>query len=214
MMNLSANRKIVESTKSLLTDNYPLLKHPFQMLETLNNINEMVLSDEASMIKIDEYRRILELLSENINDNEFEYKKEFDENFDTFNSTLLNREFEVNQSSYHVKYVSLRWFIVRIYETNMSKLESKYGSVYKKTLEITYLQQKVGINGLTLLVIFIVLIPLFIINPIKRISERMLVFYKKYFDKDIQIKANNELEKLEEIFEKIVLELKQDNNGK
>ena len=33
----------------------------------------------------------------------------------------------------------------------------------------------------------------------------MIDFYKTNFDKDIDLKKNNELEKLEEIFEKIIL---------
>ena len=36
----------------------------------------------------------------------------------------------------------------------------------------------------------------------------MITFYKTNFNKDIEIEANHELEKLEEIFEKIVMEAK------
>jgi signal transduction histidine kinase len=75
-------------------------------------------------------------------------------------------------------------------------------------LRISNIHQKIGIIGLTILAIFVVLIPLFIINPINKLSNRMITFYKTNFNKDIEIEANHELEKLEEIFEKIVMEAK------
>jgi methionyl-tRNA synthetase len=47
-----------------------------------------------------------------------------------------------------------------------------------------------------------------LINPIDNLAARMMNFYKINFGKEIDLKTNHELEILEEIFEKIVLETK------
>jgi signal transduction histidine kinase len=113
-----------------------------------------------------------------------------------------------NQAAYHEKYLTLRSRVVSIYNLNISELERKNVLIEDSALRISNIHQKIGIIGLTILAIFIILIPLFIINPINKLSNRMITFYKTNFNKDIEIKANHELEKLEEIFEKIVIEAK------
>lgn len=213
LLNLGANQSIIANTKSLLTNNYPSVKYSFQMLETLDKINDAILSNDSTQFQVNsflnKFSENLEMQRKNVTEvGELEFTNSVTDWFDRFKSSVLSHEFLSNQAAYHEKYLTLRSHVVSIYNLNISELERKNVLIEDSALRISNIHQKIGIIGLTILAIFIVLIPLFIINPINKLSNRMITFYKTNFNKDIEIKANHELEKLEEIFEKIVIEAK------
>ena len=118
----------------------------------------------------------------------------------------MNTEYSNNYQAYHEKYQNLREYILSIHDLNVSELEQKNEDIKCSALRVLNIQEKLGIVALTLLSILIFLVPFLLLTPINKLSDRMITFYKTNFNKDIDIKSNHELEKLEEIFEKIVLE--------
>ncbi|MBN2348004.1 MAG: hypothetical protein JXJ22_04155 [Bacteroidales bacterium] len=224
MINIGANQRVVNKAQSLLTDNYPSVKYAFEMLTELDELNVQLIY--AHQIKIDsttlqdsgnvDIQIFLEKIKENMalqqqnitEQGEKELTESMQKSLMVYQKSVFQNEFIQNFEAYWTKYQNLRVNILSIHNLNIALLESKNEEIKNSTLQISNTQEKVGIVGLAMLVAFIFVLPMLIINPIDRLTERMINFYKTNFNKEIEIKTNHELEKLEEIFEKIVLETK------
>ncbi len=223
MVNFGANQRIVMESQSLLKDNYPSVKYAFNMLRAVDELNTLLikpdtyLSDSISSDSIKqiadtnltELKSNLDLQEKNITEpGEKELTESLHRSFLNYQGSIDNDEFIKNFEAYQVKYIQLREHILSIHNLNVNLLESKNEEINSTAIRILNIQEKVGIGGLTILAILVILLPLFLIKPIDKLTERMINFYKTNFNKEIEIKGNHELEKLEEIFEKIVLETK------
>jgi len=191
------------------------------MLHLLESVNTLILSsliintdsngieEIPPFIKGDlsELQKQLELQQSNITEpGEKELTESLQRALVRYQKGIYDMEYATDFNAYREKYRNLKEYILNIHDLNISLLESKNEEIRKSSTRILKIQKNVGIVGLTIMCIFIAIIPLFLINPINRLSERMTEFYKTSFNKDIEITKNNELEKLEEIFEQIVTE--------
>lgn len=221
MVNISSNQGMVNKSQSLMKDNYPSVKYSFAMLNILDELNTDLLLRKISQLdtflndsnKINDslslfnFRQNLQLQQNNITETgEKELTESLENAFTKYEKGVLEKEYLNSIMVFNEKYESLREYILSIHQLNVTLLESKNEQIKSSALTILNIQQKVGLVGLTILCILIILLPYMLINPINNLYERMVEFYKSHFNKEIEIEANHELEKLEEIFEKIVLE--------
>ncbi|MBN1115718.1 MAG: hypothetical protein JXA77_00820 [Bacteroidales bacterium] len=223
MINIGANQRVVIESQSLLKDNFPSVKYAFQMLRALDELNILLISPDTTVSKsvtvdsfnqtannyLKELKNYLILQEKNITEpGEKELTESLRKGYENYQKSIAKNEYNKNFEAYRVKYLHFRENILSIHNINIGLLESKNEEIKNSATRILNVQEKVGIIGLTLLSILIFTLPLLLINPIDKLTERMMNFYKTNFNKEIEIKTNHELEKLEEIFKKIVLETK------
>ncbi|MBN2820673.1 MAG: hypothetical protein JXP36_16995 [Bacteroidales bacterium] len=223
MVNISSNQGMVNKSQSLLKDNYPSVKYSFAMLNILDELNDELLHRKITQmdsllndsneindsLSLSSFRQNLHLQQNNITEpGEKELTESLEKAFNKYEKSVQDKEYLKNLLLFSEKYKSLREDILSIHKLNVTLLESKNEQIKSSAITILNIQQKVGLIGLTVLCVLIILLPLMLINPINNLSEKMIDFYKSHFNKEIEIEANHELEKLEEIFEKIVMESK------
>jgi len=229
LINIGANQTVLNKSHSLLKNNYPSVKYTFEMLRLIERVNAELLffhhsiSDsipaETNLLAIKEYLsefdNNLKLQMNNITEpGEKELSESLKKALFRFKQSISKMEFENDLNAYQEKYFNLREYILNIHDMNISLLETKNEEIEKSAIRVLSLQKNVGIIGLTILAIFILIIPLILLNPIHKLTERMINFYRTNFNKEIVIESAHELEKLEEIFEKIVLESRSNNRTK
>jgi len=188
------------------------------LLESVNTLilSSRIISSDSNAIEenppfikddLSELQKQLELQQSNITEpGEKELTESLQRALIRYQQGIYNMEYNTDFKAYREKYQNLKEYILNIHDLNISLMESKNEEIRNSTTRILKIQKNVGIVGLTIMSIFIVIIPLFLINPIDRLSARMTEFYKTRFNKDFEVTKNHELEKLEEIFEQIVIE--------
>jgi nitrate/nitrite-specific signal transduction histidine kinase len=221
MLNIGAIQIVVDRSLSLLKDNYPSVKYSFDMLHLLESVNTELLylqidkADSNSGTSIEqqtesnllELQKQFDLQQNNVTEpGEKELTESLQRALIVYKKGINNLEYKTNSEAFREKYQNLREYILSIHDLNIALLETKNEEIKSSTQRIVKIQKNVGIVGLTILSIFILTIPYFLINPIDRLAARMIEFYKTSFNKDIEITKDNEVEKLEEIFEQIVRE--------
>lgn len=221
ILNLGANQGIVKKSQSLLQDNYPSVKYSFEMLKIINDINSIILSEQFNEIDspliadnwektesdLVSFEKNLTLQKQNVTETgEQELTNLLSQSFEQFRTSFMGREYLTNYDAFYSKYHSLKQYVLSIYDLNVKLLETKNETIKSSATKILNIQEKVGIAGLTLLALSVFLLPLLLLTPIDKLAARMIVFYKKNFGKELNIETNHELEKLEQIFEGIVLE--------
>ena len=222
MLNIGANQHITNYSQSLLKDNYPSVKYSFTMLDILDELNSRLIHRKIKVddsLNIDtsfsedsilsDFKQNLQMQQTNITETgEKELTESLLKAFQKYENSISEKEYLKNIESYNEKYENLRQYILSIHDLNIQLLESKNENIKSSSLRVQKIQEIVGIAALAILSILIITLPMMLINPIDNLAARMMQFYKINFNKEIDIKTNHELEKLEEIFEKIVLETK------
>lgn len=228
MLNFGANQRIVNYSQSLLKDNYPSVKYSFSMLNSLDELNTSLIMRRIAMMDSSVYNNVLrdslllsdfrinlQLQQNNITETgEKELAESLNNAFTNYEIGVYEKLYLKNLSAFNEKYSSLRAYILSIHNLNIELLESKNETIKSLANRILNIQEKVGIAALTILSVLLITLPMLLINPIDNLAARMMEFYKTNFNKEIEIGANHELEKLEEIFEKIVLESKAKESDK
>lgn len=227
MVDLATNQRIVAKSTSLLNDNYPSVKYSFDMLTMLDDFNNILTESNLvnefaanpdSIQKVINYS--IKQIEQNIllqNDNitepgEKQLTSSLNNAFYKFSASISVSEYNTNYQAYKQKYLNLREDILNIHKLNVTLLENKNEEIKQSALKISNIQEKAGIIGLTILAILIIIIPYLLIGPIDKLSNRMIDFYKEKFNKEITIKKNHELERLEDIFEQVVSETNSQKN--
>lgn len=222
MLNMGANQRIANYSQSLLKDNYPSVKYSFTMLDILDELNSRLIhrkikADESLSIDtsfsedsiLSDFKQNLQMQQNNITETgEKELTESLLKAFQKYENSISEKEYLKNIESYNEKFESLRQYILSIHDLNVQLLESKNENIKSSSLSVQKIQERVGIAALTILCVLMITLPMMLINPIDNLAARMMKFYKINFNKEIDIKTNHELEKLEDIFEKIVLETK------
>lgn len=227
VLNMGSNNRIANYSGSLLEDNYPSVIYSFEMLRTLDEINNRLLE-----IKIDndslpdslyqqlsaKFSKLDTLLSKqeaNITETgEDELTVILINSYKKYKQSIAEQELIYQYPNYKEKYNEFRRHILLIRTLNISELEKKNNQIKKSADKTRDVQETAGIMGLLILGILITLLPVIIINPIDNLSKRLKIFYQEKFNKEIELETNHELEKLEQLFEKIVEEVENKNEKK
>lgn len=226
LTNYMSNQLIAEKSNSLLKDNYPSVKYSIEMLKQMVEINNIIVGENKNTSAPG-------LEAENTNTLK-QYVSNFEKNLEQqiFNMTepgeirltiaiqkeLANYKeiiFPVskNKFDYHAyreSYLNIREYLLELYDININVLEQDNQQKKKEIAHILKTQKGIAIGGLTILCLLVIFIPVSLIYPIDRFTGRLQDFYLKNFDKEIEIKPNNELEKMQELFEKIVLKIERE----
>lgn len=219
MVNMGTNQSIVKKSNSLLTSNYASLKHTFQMLRLLNDVNVIVakgLSEDSVagqtlriIEKLESFKEPLELQIDNITEpGELQLTNNLRKSFDSFKNYLVAREQSFFWNDYNKLFQEVRNDILEIYQMNAASLEAKNDAIREHSEDILTLQKNVGIVGLVLLCALIIFLPLYLIRPIDNLTRKLKDVYEKGFNKNVKLKKGHEFKQLEDIVEKIVTEMK------
>lgn len=225
MVNMGTNQSIVNKSDSLLTSNYASLKHTFQMLRLLNDVNVLVaeglskdsVSGETLRIieRLERFEQPLKLQTENITEpGELQLTNNLRKSFEAFRHYLVAREQPFYWMEYNPLFQDLRQDILEIYQMNADSLEEKNDAVKNHAQHVLSLQKNVGIIGLALMCILIILLPLYLLRPVDHLIWKLKNFYEKEFNKKVTLKKGHEMKQLNEIVEKIVSEMKKKSNAK
>lgn len=224
IFNLISNQSISIKSKSLLEDNYASAKYTFDMLKIVDDINTVVLdskyliTEQGDFYVISEklkdlnedFQEKLKLQQQNITENgeqklteSLEYDYEF----------FIKQTREQNNEIYKSAYSNLRGNILDLYNLNIQVLEQKNIDIQNKANKVMAVQKKAGILVLFLMTILVILLPFVLINPIENLAVRLKAFYKEKFNKEVEVEGDHELEVLESLFEKVMLEFDEWEKG-
>ncbi|SHF05608.1 hypothetical protein SAMN05444274_103366 [Mariniphaga anaerophila] len=221
MVNIGTNQSIVNKSDSLLTSNYASLKHTFQMLRILNDINIFVaqgLSEDSvagqTMLiadKIEKFKQPLQLQVDNITEpGELQLTNRLQKSFGAFEHYLIARERPFYWEDYNRLFAEVRGDILEIYQMNAESLEDKNDSIREHAAHVLTLQKNVGIVGLTLLCILLVFLPLYLLRPVEHLTWKLKEDYEKAFNKKVKLKKGHELKQLEDIVEKMMASIQKE----
>lgn len=219
MVNMGTNQSIVNKSDSLLTSNYFSLKHTFQMLRLLNDVNVLVaegLSKDSVpgetlriIERLERFEQPLKLQTENITEpGELQLTNHLQKSFDSFRYYLIAREQPFSWTEYNLYFQEVREDILEIYQMNALSLEEKNDAIKNHAQHVLSLQKNVGITGLALLCILLVLLPLYLLRPVDHLVWKLKEVYEKGFNKKVNLKKGHEMQQLEEMVEKIMAEVK------
>ena len=221
---MGTNQSIVKKSDSLLTSNYASLKHTFQMLRLLNDVNVIVakgLSEDSVarqtlviIEKLENFEEPLKLQVNNITEpGELQLTNSLKKSFDEFRHYVIAREQPFYWNEYENHFQEVRNYILEIYQMNALSLEQKNDDIKSHAQHVLSLQKNVGIAGLALLCILLVLLPLYLLRPVDHLIWKLKKIYEKGFQKEVKLKKGHELKQLEEIVEKIVAETNKLSNS-
>jgi two-component system, NtrC family, sensor histidine kinase KinB len=199
MVNMGTNQSIVKKSDSLLTSNYASLKHTFQMLRLLNDVNVIVakgLSQDSVagqtlviIRKLEDFEEPLKLQENNITEpGELQLTNNLKKSFDAFRHYLVAREQPFYWNDYRIHFEEVRNDILEIYQMNALSLEEKNDDIKKHAQHVLSLQKNVGIVGLALLCILLVLLPLYLLRPVDHLVWKLKEVYEKGFNKKVKLK--------------------------
>lgn len=219
MVSMGTNQSIVNKSDSLLTSNYASLKHTFHMLRLLNDVNVIVaqgLSEDSVagqtlriIEKLEAFEEPLDLQVDNITEpGELQLTNNLRKSFDAYRHYLVAREQPFFWNEYNRLFREVREEILEIYQMNAESLEEKNDDIREHAERVLSLQKNVGITGLALLSALLIFLPLYLLRPIDHLTWKLKDVYEKGFNKQVNLKKGHELKQLEEIVEKIVIEMK------
>jgi len=218
LVNMGTNQSIVKKSESLLTSNYASLKHTFQMLRLLNDVNVLVaeglskdsVAGETLRIieRLERFEQPLKLQTENITESgELQLTSHLQKSFDTYRHYLIAREQPFYWGEYNRLFQEVREDILEIYQLNAFSLEEKNETIKNHAQRVLSLQKNVGIIGLALLCIAIIFLPFYLLKPIDHLVWKLKDVYEKGFNKKVKLKKGHEMKQLEDIIEKIMAEV-------
>jgi methyl-accepting chemotaxis protein len=222
MVNIGTNQSIVKKSDELLTSNYASLKHTFQMLRLLNDVNIIVaqgLSEDSvarftlSIIeRLEKFEEPLKQQTENITEpGELQLTNNLTKSFEAFRHYLIAREQPFQWQNFNQLFEEVRENILEIYQMNALSLEEKNDIIKNHAQYVLTLQKNVGIVGLALLCVLLIFLPLYLLRPIDHLIWRLKELYQKRFNKKLKLKKGHEMKQLEDIIEKIMDEIKNQN---
>ncbi|MGC9356062.1 MAG: hypothetical protein ACP5D9_19600 [Mariniphaga sp.] len=217
MVNIGTNQSIVDKSESLLTSNYASLKHTFQMLKLLNDINvdiahglseDEVAGQTFQIIKrLEAFKDPLEHQVGNITEpGELQLTNDLRKSFNAFRDYLITREQPFYWNEYNRLFMEVREDILEIYQMNADTLEAKNDEIKEHAENILSLQKNVGIIGLALLCILVIFLPLYLIRPVNHLTNKLKGIYEKKLNKKVTLKKGHEIQQLEEMVEKMASE--------
>jgi nitrate/nitrite-specific signal transduction histidine kinase len=217
ILNIIANQSISTKSESLLKDNYVSAKYTFEMLKIVDEMNNVILESNYFLTAPNTYYEIsdkLKKLTESFQEKLELQKLNITETGEQKMTESLEHDYELyikqttqqNTEQYKSAYNSLRENILDLYNLNIQVLEQKNIDIQNKANKIMSVQKKIGILTLFIMTILVVLLPFVLINPIENLAMRLKAFYREKFNKEIKVEGNHELEVLENLFEKVMLE--------
>lgn len=221
VLNLSSNSKIALQSSSLLKDNYPSIKYSFTMLDVLEEWNNLVantvfgdsVSHSTLISKSKDYQsRFDEAIifqGKNITETgEDELTHTLINAFDRYKMSCEQLEYLSNFPAYHIKYLHLRESIINIQNLNVKVLEEKNEYINASALKIANVQRQIGIVALVILSFLTFFLPYLLLNPVQKLTKRLVKIYETDFDKKMDFTTKQEIDNLEEVLENILKETK------
>jgi NtrC-family two-component system sensor histidine kinase KinB len=222
-MNLS--ERIAKDSEKILKNNYATVGYTVEMLNTLEeiystflitqiNVERNVKSEVEYNQTLDSLKKIFEfnltLQQGNITEKgEQNLVNSLTTNYHKFIKSIITNNKSESLNIVTLNYLHTKDYLTNIYKLNFNIIEDKNKVAQDEAFRLLNIQKEAMLLGFFVYAILFVFLPMIILNPIDKLSETLIDFYKEYFDKDIIIKEDNEIKVLSEIFDKVVHEFKE-----
>lgn len=217
-MNLSD--RIAKDSENILKNNYATVGYVVEMLNVLDDIYNIYQQKIANTDPDNEYYQIfidslnttfnqyLELQQKNITEKgEQNFVNSLTNAYKKFFNSVKNPDVSSNDAI-ALNYQYTKDYLLNIYRLNFEIIEEKNNKAQAEAIRFLHIQKEALLFGFFVFAILFIFLPTLILGPIDKLSNKLVSFYKSYFDKEIIIKEDNEIKALSEIFDKVVDEFK------
>lgn len=222
MVNISVNQGLVSKLQSSHGQDYSSLRITYDMQTILDGLNTMLIEsqphdsvtteNEGKIISpamyLDEFEKKLQLQeSSPVNDTELELSESLKNAFIRFSYSVKAEEYVSNYQVYKEKFLNLRQYVRDIMEIKFKIIEQGDEEIVSQAIKVLKIQKKAGITGIVIIGLILFILPVYLYNKIENLTDRLSNYYKSHFNKEVVFKAEKQLEKLEELVKKILMEV-------
>jgi signal transduction histidine kinase/HAMP domain-containing protein len=226
LMGILFTNKLAEETRGTITNNYTSVEYTFQMLESLEDmyllrlsqIQDIAFDDSIVISSIQnkknifdeklgqETRNITETgeaeLVNQVHDNYIEFL----ELVEKINSRREDNQKDLNQL--HSQYLKIRETISEIYDLNMFAIQKKSSEMQSLSDDITIYMAIVATISILITLSFIFYFPSRIVEPIKELTARIKSISERKYDQKLEVNTKDELGELASAFNLMAERLK------
>ena len=222
MVNISVNQGLVSKLQSCHGQNYSSLRITYDMQTILDGLNTMLIESQphdsvtienediilSPAMYLDEFEKKLQLQeSSPVNDTELELSESLKNAFIRFSYSVKAEEYVSNYQVYKEKFLNLRQYVRDIMEIKFKIIEQGDEEIVSQAIKVLKIQKKAGITGIVIIGLILFILPVYLYNNIENLTDRLSNYYKSHFNKEVVFKAEKQLEKLEELVKKILMEV-------
>lgn len=218
MISISVNQHIVSRLQSNLDQNYPTLKYNHEMLAILDELNAILIEDRTPAEKdsiifkpelyLHEFEKRMQLhISSSTKGIELELIESLNNAFRRFSKSVTEEEYVSNYRLYKERFLNLRQYVLNIQKIKFRAIKLENEEITGEMYRVMNIQKKAGITGIVIIGLIVFLLPLFVFNKIENLTEKLLDYYQSRFHKEIELEAGKQLERLEEVVNKILMEV-------
>lgn len=180
------------------------LEH-LQLLSNYSNNDKEYLENHSIDSLNNSFNSGIETLRNNLNNEEITLQLDLlENNYNNFKKSLST----INESSIlNIEYSKTKEVLKTIFYLNKILLDEERNSIRDKNSELLHQQKEIMVFGILLIAIIFIILPMVLINPIDKLTERLTSFYKQHFNKEIEIKEDNEIKVLSDVFEQVANEI-------
>ncbi|MFO7829811.1 MAG: hypothetical protein R6V23_14395 [Bacteroidales bacterium] len=219
-ISMSLSDRIAKDSENILKNNYATVGYTVEMLNLLDEINNVYLQKIIDIeLNNEDYQQLVDSLSTTFNQylelqqNNITEKgeKNFVNSLTNAYKKFINSIKNPDISSTDViamNYQYTKDYLLNIYRLNFDIIEDKNNKAQAEAIRLLNIQKEALLFGFFVFAILFIFLPILILGPIDKLSNKLVSFYKSYFDKEIIIKEDNEIKALAKIFDKVVDEFK------
>lgn len=221
IVNISVNQGLVSKLQSCHGQNYASLRNMYDMQTILDGLNTMLIENQpqdsvttenegiilSPAMYLDEFEKKLQLQeSSPVNDTELELSESLNNAFIRFSYSVKAEEYVSNYQVYKEKFLNLRQYVRDVMEIKFKIIEQGDEEIVSQAIKVLKIQKKVGITGIVIIGLILFILPVYFYNKIENLTDRLSNYYKSHLNKEVVFTAEKQLEKLEELVNKILTE--------
>jgi signal transduction histidine kinase len=216
-------------SNEIIKDNYASLGYCTNMLNSLENIfNELITAgnsklsgSEISSIQhqfdeqINLFEKNFRLQQNNITEpGEGKLVSEVTNSYEIFKKHLLNARINLksltsdNLKIFQVEYLVITKAIKEVYKINHQAVYNKSKIAHKTADKVSLIMAIATVISILLTVIFIIYFPAYLTFPVIELTKKIDDISNRRYDQKIEIKSNDEFKTLAEAFNKMAVKLK------
>lgn len=219
-ISMSLSDRIAKDSENILKNNYATVGYTVEMLNLLDDIYNIYqqrlvnteLDNEDYQIFVDSlntaFNQYLELQQNNITEKgEQNFVNSLTNAYKKFINSVKNPDVS-STDAIALNYQYAKDYLLNIYRLNFEIIEDKNNKAQAEAIRLLNVQKEALMFAFFVFAMLLIFLPSLILGPIDKLSNKLVSFYKSYFDKEIIIKEDNEIKALSEIFDKVVDEFK------
>lgn len=216
-------------SNEIIKDNYASLGYCTNMLNSLENIFNELITVENGKLSETEISAIQNQFDEQINIFEENFRLqqnnitepgegklvfEVTKSYEIFKKHLLNARINLksltsdNLKIFQTEYLTITNVIKKVYKINHKAVYNKSKTAHKTADKVSLIMSVVTAISIVLTVIFIIYFPAYLTFPVVELTKKIDDISNRKYDQKIEIKSNDEFKSLAEAFNKMAVKLK------